>query len=46
MTHLSITYLGVPVHYKNLAAEQYNFLIEKIEKKTSKMEGKTSFNWG
>jgi hypothetical protein len=46
LTHLPIIYLGIPFHYKNLTTEQWNFLIENFEKKkTSRMEGETSFNW-
>lgn len=30
---LPINYLGVPLHWKNLTSDQWNFLIDKIENK-------------
>jgi hypothetical protein len=33
ISQLPITYLCVPLHYKNLTKDQYNFLLEEIKKK-------------
>jgi hypothetical protein len=37
LTHLPLTYLGVLLHFKKLAAEQWNFLMPKIGKKNFKV---------
>jgi hypothetical protein len=40
LSTLSITYLGVPLHFKKLKAEHWNFLTEKI----ARMEGKNTIH--
>lgn len=32
LVYLSIKYLGVPLHWRNLNSEEGKFLIEKVEK--------------
>jgi hypothetical protein len=38
LTHLSITYLGLPLHFKKLIVEHCHFLIENNREKDSKLE--------
>jgi hypothetical protein len=37
---LLLTYLGVPLHNKNLTKEHWNFLLAKIENKLTGWQGK------
>jgi hypothetical protein len=40
LSSLSITYLGVPLHFQKLKAEHWNILIKKIKKKLQGWKGK------
>jgi hypothetical protein len=40
LTKLPIIYLGIPLHYKKLIADHWNFFITKIENKLQSWKGK------
>jgi predicted metalloenzyme YecM len=45
LSSLSITHLGVPLHFKKLQKEHWNFLLEKIDKKNIRLERKIIVYW-
>lgn len=41
-----IKYLGLPLHDRKLRVSDWRFLIDKVDKKTPKLDRTITFNWG